>query len=172
MSTDRVPVWVVLLTAGLSIGGLEAQAPPDPPRGATWRAPYDSPPQLRNPAAVRAHLSRVYREDLRERGIGGRVGLSLLVGASGAVRAACVFGTSGYRVIDDLALDLARLMEFDPARSDGEPVPAWTAQGLTFSFGILAPPGGLPARDRTGPLPPCPTPADYGSDPRRGLRDG
>lgn len=122
---------------------------------------YDRSPELLNGPTVARHMDRVYREELRARGVGGRVGLSLLVDTAGVVGAACVFGTSGYEEIDDLALALTRVMQFEPARAGGESVPAWTAHYLTFSFGILAPPEGLPPPDRTVPLPPCPGPSDY-----------
>ncbi len=123
--------------------------------------PNDVEPRLRNPEAVRRRLDSLYVDSLKARGVGGSVGLSLLIDAAGEVRVACVFETSGYRAIDDIALRLTRSMEFVPAGYRGEAVAAWHAQALTFSYTMLLPPQGVPRRDRMEPLAPCPTPEEY-----------
>lgn len=95
--------------------------------------PHDTPPVLRNSDDVTRILERVYPSSLRERWIGGTVTVALYVCDQGKVRATVLTGTSGHHALDEAALTVARSMEFEAARYEGEPVGVWVNIPITFT---------------------------------------
>lgn len=129
---------------------------------------------LVNVDEVRRSLEELYPAGLKAEGIGGTVALWIHVDEAGAVVETEMRGSSGYPELDRAArrLALTRSMSFHPARVDGRPAWAWTPQALVFSTAVPAPPGGVVVGRRADPLPPCPTPDEYGEMERRGVSSG
>lgn len=94
--------------------------------------PYDTPPKLRNAEVVQRALQVAYPRDLRDAGVGGRAVLWVRVDASGQVERVRVRTSTGRDALDRAAVEVARSMEFSPARNDGEPTPVWVTQPVTF----------------------------------------
>ncbi len=68
----------------------------------------------------------------RQRGEEGVVVLSVRVLASGRVGAVQVLQSSGYRRLDDAAIDAARQTRFNPAQSQGTAIDSTTELSFTF----------------------------------------
>jgi protein TonB len=73
--------------------------------------------------ASRRLLEQTYPRELRDRGIGGEVTLTLFVDAMGTVRETRVLRGSGHASLDRAGSTLMRQIRFDPALADGCSVP-------------------------------------------------
>jgi protein TonB len=73
-----------------------------------------------------------YPEDLRKRGIEGRVYLRVLVDTTGRVGDVQVLRSSGYPEMDSAAIRAAWQYKFEPAMEDGRKVRAWV--NIPFLF--------------------------------------
>ena len=73
--------------------------------------------------ASRRLLEQTYPRELRDRGIGGEVILTLFLDATGAVRETRVLRSSGYTSLDRAGSTLMRQIRFDPAVAEGCNVP-------------------------------------------------
>jgi TonB family protein len=89
-------------------------------------------PVLLNGPAVAQALQRYYPPLLRDAGIGGEVLIWFYVDEEGKVAKAQVKKSSGEGPLDDAALKVAELMQFAPARKDGQPVAAWIDIPISF----------------------------------------
>lgn len=100
------------------------------------------PPRLLNAEEVRAAL----RGQAGERE--ARVVLWLYVDTTGYPARIQIRSGTGQPGLDSAAVRVARIMEFDPARRNDRPTPAWVEQALVF---VAAPPQPPETRARTEP---------------------
>lgn len=98
----------------------------------TWTQ-RDVEPYYRNKAEMERALVREYPPLLRDAGIGGTVMIWFLVDETGKVVRSHVQKSSGHQGLDDAALRVADVAEFEPALHDGHPVSVWTALPITFT---------------------------------------
>lgn len=75
-----------------------------------------------------------YPERARKKGISGRVELSLLISAAGAVQDPRVLSASPAGVFEEAALSAVRGWRFQPAMYDGRPVAIRVTLPLSFGF--------------------------------------
>lgn len=95
-------------------------------------APYDRRPVLENGSDVERALRKLYPPLLKRERIGGRVLLWLWVDEYGIVQEARIDEPSGHTELDFTAVRIARIMRFEPAARDGEPLPVWIRIPMTF----------------------------------------
>lgn len=96
--------------------------------------PYEVAPKLKNGAAVRAMLERLYPGDLRRAGIEGRVVVWIHLDRAGHPDRVRIQDGSGYTKLDEVASEVAMAMEFTPALNRDRPVAVWVAQAVQFSI--------------------------------------
>jgi len=96
--------------------------------GGTSRAP-----DLRNRNSVAQALVRHYPPQLRRHGIGGTTNVHFRVETDGRVTHKLITATSGYCELDIAAVNVAKVMRFEPALLDGEPVPVWVEVPIIFN---------------------------------------
>jgi TonB family protein len=96
------------------------------------------PPEVTNPEEVREAMRDGYPPLLRDAGIRGSVVLRLTLDETGQVEHTALEQDSGHRALDDLALELAKLIKFLPAQHDGERVPVL----ITIPLDLVPPPPG------------------------------
>ncbi len=113
--------------------------PPPPSRsapstGPRW-IPRDQDPVVANAEEVRRLLLDRYPPQLRDDGVGGSVTLWLFVDETGSVTQVRVQESSSVEALDRAAEEVAREMEFRPARSGDRPIGVWVQQNLTFRAG-------------------------------------
>lgn len=140
----RVSLFV-LLAAGA--GGLACEtSPPSPDADADERpevaaegtalekpvSDFEVAPALQNPREVQTRLQAVYPDRLKEQGTGGEVVLQLRVDEQGRVRESRIAEPSEHPEFDAAARRVVEAMEFEPARSDGEPKAVWVRQMVRF----------------------------------------
>lgn len=105
------------------------KAPRDPDRP----RPVSRAPRLNNrPTVARALVSR-YPPLLRDKGIGGSAIVHFQVGEDGRVAYKSVTASSGYCELDRAAIEVARVMRFDPATIGDEPRMVWVEIPVIFS---------------------------------------
>ena len=107
-------------------------APPPPPVGEPEFTPMTVRPRLTNADVVQQTLMQVYPALLRDAGIGGAPVLWLHINQSGAVDATRIHESSGYEALDEAARDVARAMQFTPARNRDDVVDAWVQIPIRF----------------------------------------
>ncbi|NOY78086.1 MAG: energy transducer TonB [Calditrichaeota bacterium] len=76
----------------------------------------------------------IYPPEARAKRIEGKVGLTILIGKDGKVKEAQLAKTSGYPILDQAALQIARLARFKPAKIKGKPHEAWVGWTLIFQI--------------------------------------
>ena len=114
---------------------------PPPPPATTARAeedrprfiPYDTPPKLLDREETQKLLRSVYPATLREARIEGRVVIRAYVDITGKVGKAHIHQSSGFDALDRAALEVAREMQFFPARNRDKKTPVWVQQAIVFS---------------------------------------
>lgn len=94
--------------------------------------PRDVDPRAVNDREIRDLLRERYPLHLKDAGVDGNVLVWLYVDRSGTVDRARIQESSGYEAMDRAALEVARRMEFEPARSGGRPVAVWVSRRITF----------------------------------------
>lgn len=117
-----------------------AETLPPPPSshdaGALAAAPTFTPmtvrPQLLNPNEVVRAMTANYPPLLEEAGIGGTVHVWFFIDETGSVRRTLVHTGSGYEAFDVVALQLARVMRFEPAYNFDRAVPVWVSIPVVF----------------------------------------
>jgi len=84
-----------------------------------------------------------YPRMARRRGMEGRVELRVRVGVSGAVTAIEILHSSGYRILDQAAVETVQGWRFEPARRGGEVRPGEVVVPIRFSLrqGVETVPG-------------------------------
>lgn len=92
-------------------------------------------PELVNVSEVVEALERNYPPHLRDAGIEGSVDVLLWIDETGAVTRQQVSGSSGHGAMDEAAVKVAEVMEFNPARKDGEAVPVMVQIPIVFRKG-------------------------------------
>lgn len=102
---------------------------------------YDLAPEITNPDEVRNAMREEYPPLLRDAGIRGTAILSIFVDETGQIQRTSLKESSGHQALDDVALELAKIFEFNPAQNGGETVPVMVTVPVN-----LAPP---PARAAT-----------------------
>lgn len=111
--------------------------PPVYPDSKLQEAPAFTPrevgPRLANREDVQQALATNFPTELKDAGIGGTVVLWLFIDAGGTVLESRIKESSGHDAIDNAALEVADVMEYEPARNRGEAVPVWVQTNITFS---------------------------------------
>lgn len=118
----------------------------DAPRALGTRprfTPHIVKPLLRNPEAVTAALEEAYRTVLAGGEVEGTVQVWYFLDEDRVVNT-IVNQSSGYRELDNLALQIADIVEFSPALNRDRPVPVWVSLPVEFI------PGEAPGRDAAG----------------------
>lgn len=87
--------------------------------------PFTDAPQLTNRSEVEQALAREYPRHIRDAGIGSTVVVNFFINEMGETEEVQIGQSSGIDELDELALRIARLFEFTPARNEGVPVPVW-----------------------------------------------
>lgn len=95
--------------------------------------PREVDPKLANRQAVQHALEVNYPTALRDAGIGGTVTTYLFIDQEGNILRALVHESSGSPILDEAALNVADVMEYEPALNRGEAVPVWVQINITFS---------------------------------------
>jgi len=90
-------------------------------------------PYYTNKHAMERALVREYPALLRDRRIGGKTVVWLLVDEGGRVTQQQIRESSGYRELDEAAFRVTRGFRFSPAKHCGKPVPVWVGVPVTFS---------------------------------------
>ena len=94
--------------------------------------PRDVAPRAVNDREIRNLLVERYPPLLKDAGVRGSTRVWIYVDRGGAVENVRIQKSSGYESMDRAALEVARQMEFEPARSDGRPVGVWVSRQITF----------------------------------------
>lgn len=94
---------------------------------------YTARPEIKNRATVARAIEWAYPRILREQGIGGTVTVRFFLDEEGNVTRALVNKSSGYKALDEAALEVANVIEFTPALNQGKGVPVWYSLPITFS---------------------------------------
>lgn len=111
-----------------------------------------------NPDELRAALEREYPPLLRDAGIEGTVKVFFHLDGEGRVTRTMVNESSGHKALDDAALRVAEIVEFNPALREGEPVPTWISLPIRFAVGRAA------RAETRSPAPPIELPPPPGVD--------
>ncbi|WP_420449902.1 energy transducer TonB [Candidatus Palauibacter sp.] len=106
------------------------------------------PPVLKNPTEVGAMIVQAYPRDLFARGEGGRVEVWVHVDSAGNGTSGAVKTPSEQDALDCAAMQVADVMEYDPALDRGLPTEAWISEWVEFRPEAVAStaldPGGPP----------------------------
>jgi TonB family protein len=89
-------------------------------------------PRVRNPEEVMRSIAAAYPDNLRDRGIGGTVGMHFLLGATGQVEAIRIGQISAYPALDEAALHVANVYRFSPAMQGRDAIPVWVSHAISF----------------------------------------
>ena len=103
---------------------------------------YDLAPGITNSDEVRNAMREEYPPLLRDAGVRGTAVLLVSVDDIGQVQDASLEQGSGHRALDDLALELAKIIQFSPAQIRGNPVPVW----VTVPINLTPPAAGRAVR--------------------------
>ncbi|GBD92773.1 gram-negative bacterial tonB protein [bacterium BMS3Abin05] len=87
-----------------------------------------------SPKLLKSSLVVIYPPEARAKRIEGKVGLSILIGKDGKVKDTQLVKTSGYPILDDAALQIARLARFRPAKINGKHKQVWVGWTLIFKI--------------------------------------
>jgi TonB family protein len=98
-------------------------------------APYLSYPRIRNELEVERFLSRHYEPLLQLTGASGVVQVAFWIDEGGEVWKAELAESSGFRVLDGLAMRLSGLLRFSPAMRLGQPVRVQVRVPIIFREG-------------------------------------
>ena len=120
-------------------GGLPLKLAPTTPRAPEVEAPMsvavvDEPPRVSNAAEIASRMEELYPMTLRMAGVGGQVVIQLVVDAKGFVETkGDTIVSSSHRELDRPTRELARIVRFEPARRNGNPVRVWVRLPVTWS---------------------------------------
>jgi len=65
-------------------------------------------------------------------GLEGSVDVNLLITQKGKVKIAKVIRSSGYKILDNAAVDFARKLQFIPAKKKGKPIEVWVSWTMKY----------------------------------------
>lgn len=113
--------------------GVVACAPPVLPRilpeVPSGPSDVEVSPVIINGAEIQQEIARAYPPDLLARGLGGRVEVWVHVDLAGRGRSGGVKTSSGNDALDCAAMQVANIMEFGPARNQGD---IWISEWIEF----------------------------------------
>lgn len=91
-------------------------------------------PKIASPGKVKSLIERTYPSELRNRGIGGKVQVQFVVGSDGKVEASSVkvMATTA-PALADAAVEVARMLEFNPGLKDGKAVRSQVILPIVYS---------------------------------------
>ena len=109
---------------------------------------FDLAPEITNSDEVGNAMREAYPPLLRDAGIGGAVVLLLAVDETGQIQRTSLEQSSGHRTLDDMALELAKIIQFNPAQTGGKAVPV----SVRVPINLVPPPARVATRRRIGQL--------------------
>ncbi|HET9948508.1 MAG TPA: TonB family protein [Longimicrobiales bacterium] len=109
----------------------EARVQPDSEGGPRF-TPYTVAPQILNRDEIARALVELYPPLLRNAGIGGTVQVFISIDENGVVQDYQIHKSSGYRELDEAALQVAELYRFSPALNRDKRVPVWLLFPIEF----------------------------------------
>ena len=122
--------------------------------------PAEVSPVLANAPEVQQEVVRAYPPELHEQGVGGRVEVWVYVDSAGRGGSGAVKTSSGNDELDCAAMQVADVMEFEPALNQGVPADVWSSEWVEFrpeaAEGRVADPG----RPRCEPWDTLPVPLE------------
>ncbi|WP_419933941.1 energy transducer TonB [Candidatus Palauibacter sp.] len=130
--------------------GPDSRDPPEAP------PTYDTAPVLMNDAEVSRELREAYPPELHASGIGGRVEVWVRVDTAGNASSRRIRTSSGYDALDCAAMQMGRVMQFEPAMDAGQPTVGWIPWWVEFEPDPAHPPP--PDRPRCEPFDRDPVP--------------
>jgi TonB family protein len=152
---------VLVVLAGWAPAPTDArQAPSEPPIGhesngnlplageqqvAPTFTPYSVHPSIKNMDVLTGALAEAYRPILSDSAIGGTIELWFFVDETGRVVRTMVNKSSRNRALDDAAISIANVIEFNPALNRDQPKPVWVAIPIEFTVDEKAEEGGAEA---------------------------
>ena len=86
------------------------------------------------PPVLLEQVAPVYPDQAQAEGLEGDVHLYLLVSDSGNVKHTKISKSSGYKLLDDAAIDYAKKLKFEPARKNGEPINIWLTWDVSYKL--------------------------------------
>lgn len=122
----------------------EQGTPPSPPTGeppagdtadlasAPRFTPYTVAPRVTNRSEVAAAVERAYPPALRAARIGGTAQVWLFIDETGQIQTVLLRESSGHPLLDEAALNVARLVRFTPPYNKDKPVPVWISIPISF----------------------------------------
>jgi TonB family protein len=111
------------------------------PQGMQLPGPTDGPadsaaitelPRILNPEEVSQAIQRAYPVTLRERRLGGTVGVLMLVGTDGEVESVRLGQGAAYVALNEAAKEVMRVYRFSPARVGADAVAVWVQHAIDF----------------------------------------
>ncbi|WP_419943093.1 TonB family protein [Candidatus Palauibacter sp.] len=124
---------------------------------------FDANPVLQNAGEVQRALQEAYPLDLRDRGVGGRAEIWLYIDESGVVANQEMKTSSGVDALDRGAMEVVKVMRFEPAKNRGQPTAVWISQWVTFQV------VGSTAREQDGASSPADRPFTVSDIPVTGV---
>lgn len=109
---------------------------------------FDLAPEITNPDEFRNAMREAYPPLLRDAGIRGAVVLLLVVDEMGQIQRTSLEQSSGHQALDGMALELAKIIQFNPAQNGGEAVPV----SVRVPINLVPPPAGRVTKRRVGYL--------------------
>jgi len=106
--------------------GLGTPLPSDQPPTMSTR------PRILNSDELTAAIADRYPTALRERGVGGTIGIQFLIGTAGDVQQIRMGQVSAYPALDSAALEVAQLYRFSPALDGDHPLSVWVSHAISF----------------------------------------
>jgi len=95
--------------------------------------PYSVRPSIRNVDEVVAALEREYPPLLKDAEIGGMVQVWFFIDEEARVIRVQVNESSGYKALDDAAIQVASIIEFTPALNRDQGMPVWISLPIAFT---------------------------------------
>ena len=108
--------------------------------------PAEVPPLLVNGDEVRQEALRAYPPGPLAEGLGGRVEIWVRVDTAGRGESGAVKTSSGHDELDCAAMQVGDVMEYEPARNQGQPAETWVSEWVEFRPEAAT--GGLADPDR------------------------
>lgn len=102
------------------------------PRTPSDPQPAEVPPVLANATAVQQELLRAYPPELLAREVGGRVEVWVHVDTTGNGVSGAVKTSSGNDDLDCAAMQVADVVEYEPALNQGLPADVWISEWIEF----------------------------------------
>jgi protein TonB len=95
--------------------------------------PMTVAPVLKNVQEVERVLEQRYPAILRDAGIGGQTRMWFYIDENGNVVKSQIFESSGHKQLDELAVSVAKIMRFTPAKNMDKAVAVWVQIPITFT---------------------------------------